>query len=330
MTSSRRFLAAAFALTLATTAFAGNPSAEDFATARALYKEGKDLRAAGNLKGAFEKLTAAHTLGRTPLTGIELARVQVQLGLLVEARETCLGIGRLAVEPDETPRSADARKDAAKLAEDLHPRIASLRVHVTAPSSSSGALVTIDGVQVPAVALGEARFVNPGHHVITAHVEGGATVSRATDIGEGQTGEVSLEPPPAPVVVVEKPKDTVHVETTKPERQGLGGLIIAGISVTSAGLALGAIGGIVALFGKSDLDSSCPNNGQCSSPSSFSALDSARAAALASTIGFSVAGGGLVLLVVGLVTHTSPKDSMRGLRILPDLGLNHVGVTGAF
>jgi hypothetical protein len=330
MTSSSRFLGAACALALATTissvVVAGNPSAEDFATARALYKEGKDLRASGDLKGALEKLTAAHSLGRTPLTGIELARTQVQLGLLVEARETCLGIGRLAVEPDETARSADARKDAAKLAEDLRPRIASLRVHV-----SPGALVTIDGVQVPAVALGEARFVNPGHHVITAHVEGGATVSSTTDVAEGQTGEVSLSPPSAPIVV-DQPKDTVHVEppaTAKPEKQqGLGALIIAGISVTGAGLALGAIGGVVALFGKSDLDGSCPN-GQCSQ-SSFSALDSARTAALASTIGFSVAGGGLVLLVIGLVTHTSPKESMRGLRILPDLGLNHVGLTGAF
>jgi len=109
----------------------------------------------------------------------------------------------------------------------------------------------------------------------------------------------------------------------------LGGLIIAGISVTSAGLALGAIGGIVALFGKSDLDTKCPN-GQCSTNASFSALDSARTAALASTVGFSVAGGGLVLLVIGLVTHTPPKESMRGLRILPDLGVDHVGVTGAF
>jgi len=324
--SSRRILAAVFAFTLATSAHAGNPSAEDFATARALYKEGKDLRAAGNLKGALEKLTAAHTLGRTPLTGIELARVEVQLGLFVEAREVCIGIGRLAVEPDETPRSAEARKDAGKLAEELRPRIASLRVRVTTPN----AIVTIDGVQLPAVALGEARFVNPGHHVVTAHVEGGATVSGTSDVTEGQSGEVSLEPPPAPVVVV-KPIET-HVEPppTQPEkRSGLGGLVIAGISITSAGLAIGAIGGLVAVFGKNDLNGSCPQN-QCTDEKSFGALDAARNAALASTVGFSVAGGGLVLLIVGLVTHTSPKDSLHGVRILPDLGLNHVGVTGAF
>lgn len=333
MTSSRRvFAVTALALTLASTSFAGNPSAEDFATARALYKEGKDLRAAGDLKGALEKLTAAHTLGHTPLTGIELARVQVQLGLLVEARETCLSVGRLAVEPDETARSADARKDAAKLAEELRPRIASLRVHVTARD----AIVTIDGVRVPAVALGEARKVNPGHHVVTAQLEGGATASSTADIGEGQSSDVSLEPPAAPVVVVvEKPKDT-NVKTPPAgteKKSGLGGLVIAGITVTSAGLVIGAVGGLAAIFTKNELEtaSACSPNTVCPVPqASFGELDAARVEAVLSTVGFCVAGGGLVLLIVGLVTHTSPKESMRGLRVLPDLGVNHFGVTGAF
>jgi hypothetical protein len=70
-------------------------------------------------------------------------------------------------------------------------------------------------------------------------------------------------------------------------------------------------------------------NGQCPQ-STFGSLDAARAEAAVSTIGFCLAGGGLVLLVVGLVTHTSPKESMRGMRILPDLGVDHIGVTGAF
>jgi hypothetical protein len=325
--SSRRVLVAAFALTLAGTAVAGNPSAEDFATARALYKDGKDLRAKGDLKGALEKLTAAHALGHTPLTGIELARVQTALGLLVEARETCLGVGRLAIEPDETPRSAEARKDAAKLAEELRPRVAQIRVRVSAPS----AIVAIDGVQLPPVALGEARTVNPGHHVVTAHVEGGATVSSATDIAEGQSRDVSLEPPPAPVVI-EKPKETIVIQPPPPaveKKSGLGGLVIAGISVTSAGLVLGAVGGLAAIFTKSDLETACGTGGQCPE-TAFGKLDAARAEAVLSTVGFCVAGGGLVLLIVGLVTHTSPKESMRGLRIIPDLGVDHVGVSGAF
>ncbi len=330
MTSSKRIFAAVLATALfAPAALAANPSAEDFATARALYKEGKDLRAAGDLKGALEKLKAAHALGRTPITGIELARTQAQLGLLVEARETSLGIARLAVEPDETARSAEARRDAAKLAEELRPRIASLRVRITSQNPAA-AVVTIDGAPVPSVALDEGRKVNPGHHVVTAHVEGGATVSTSADLAEGQSGDVELAPPPAPVVV--KPKEH-EIEQPPPEVHekrggGLGGLVIAGISITSAGLVIGAVGGLVAVAGQGSLQRDCLNY-QCTQQY-FSEIDSTKAAALASTIGFSVAGAGLVLLVVGLVTHTSPKESLRGVRVLPDLGLNQIGVHGAF
>ena len=36
------------------------------------------------------------------------------------------------------------------------------------------------------------------------------------------------------------------------------------------------------------------------------------------------------MLVVGLATHTTPKESLRGVRILPDVGLGQIGVHGAF
>ena len=124
MTSSRSLLSAlalGVALAASAPAWAAGPTAQDLETARTLYKEGKDLRAKGDLKGALAKLLAAHSLGHTPLTGIELARVQANLGMFVEARETCLGVARMPVEADETARSADARTDAAKLADQLKP-----------------------------------------------------------------------------------------------------------------------------------------------------------------------------------------------------------------
>ncbi len=331
MTSSKRVFAVALAAALLApaAALAANPSAQDFATARALYKEGKDLRAAGKLDAALEKLKAAHALGRTPLTGIELARTQAQLKLLVEARETCLGIARLPVESDETARSAEARQDAAKLAEDLRPRIASLRLHVSLQAPAQ-VIVAIDGAAVPSVALAESRMVNPGHHVVTAHVEGGATVSATADLGEGQTGDVQLAPPAAPVAV--QPKEPHETTPAPPEMQpkrGLGGVIIAGITITSAGVVVGAIGGLVAIAGRSSLTTECQGSA-CPIGQASRDLDAAKSAALASTIGFTVAGIGLVMLVVGLATHTSPKDSLRGLRIVPDIGLGQLGVHGAF
>jgi hypothetical protein len=330
MTSSKRVFAVALAAALLApaAALAANPSAEDFATARALYKEGKELRAAGKLDAALEKLKAAHALGRTPLTGIELARTQAQLNLLVEARETCLGIARLPVESDETARSAEARQDAAKLAQDLRPRIASLRLHVSTQPPAQ-VIVAIDGATVPSVALAESRMVNPGHHVVTAHVEGGATVSATADVGEGQTGDVQLAPPPAPVVVQPRETHETAPPEMRPKRGGLGGVIIAGITITSAGVVVGAIGGLVAIAGKNSLANECQGSG-CPIGQASNDLDAAKSAALASTIGFTVAGVGLVMLVVGLATHTTPKESLRGVRIVPDVGFGQLGVHGAF
>ena len=104
------------------------PTPADLETARDLYKQGRDLEKKGDLKGALEKLRAAHAVGRTPLTAIELARVEVQLGMVVEAREVCLGVARMPVASDESARSATARKDAAKLAEDLKAKVATVIV----------------------------------------------------------------------------------------------------------------------------------------------------------------------------------------------------------
>ena len=61
------------------------PTAEDLASARELFKEGRALREKGDLPKALEKLRAAHALGQTPITGLELARTYVLVGRLVEA-----------------------------------------------------------------------------------------------------------------------------------------------------------------------------------------------------------------------------------------------------
>jgi hypothetical protein len=314
MTSSR--VALILALIVPVRAWASGPTPEDFATARNLYKDGKDLRAAGDLKGAYEKLKAAHALGHTPLTGIELARTEVQLGMIVEAREVCLGVARMPVESDETERSAEARTSAAALAEELKPRIASVRIHVVLQHDAAQAIVTVDGISIPSAALDQPRMVNPGHHVVTAHVEGAATVTRTFDVSEGKEGAVELAPPSPAKQEKPQPQGETH-------HARLGGLIVGGLVVTGVGLFLGVAGGLYAM----EKTLACPQN-QCP-PSEWQSLDDARAAATLSTIGFAVAGGGVVLLVIGLLTHTSPKETSR-VRVMPHIGFGELGVRGAF
>src|SRR5690606_27203790 len=66
-------------------------TAQDIESARQLYNQGIELRDKGDLRGALDKLRAAHALGNTPITGIELCRTYAALRQPVEAREVCLG-----------------------------------------------------------------------------------------------------------------------------------------------------------------------------------------------------------------------------------------------
>ena len=93
-------------------------SATDLESARQLYNQGVQLRDMGDLKGALEKLKAAHALGNTPITGLELCKTHAALVQPVEAREVCLGVARIPPLAGETPRSQDARSEAGRIAEE--------------------------------------------------------------------------------------------------------------------------------------------------------------------------------------------------------------------
>lgn len=327
MTSSKSLFVALVGIPLlaSSLAFAAGPTAQDLETARVLYKEGKELRAKGDLKGAYQKLLAAHSLGHTPLTGIELAKVEVDLGMLVEAREVCLSIARMPVEGDETKRSAEARDEAAKLAESLRPRLASIVIKIAPASTQAELHVDVDGVRLPVAALNEPRKVNPGAHEIRAQYEGGEPVVQSVTVGEAQAKDVALSPPAPRIVVVPPPPPPPH---TPPKRGGISGLAIAGFITAGVGLAIGGGGGIAAIVYKSNLQ--CGDAKQCSG-ADVDRLDSAYTAANVSNFGFVVAGVGAVLTIVGLLTSPSrsPETTSKP-SITPDVGAGFVGVHGRF
>jgi hypothetical protein len=170
----------------------------DLETARNLFREGRDLRARGDLLGALEKLKAAHATGRTPVTGMELARTYAMVGQLVEAREVALDVARIPVAPDETERSAEARAESAHLAEALRERIPTLTVRVTDVPSGATLQVFVDGEELPTALVGEPRKLDPGAHVILVRARDGATaISRAT-VNEREAQDVAIAYPVRP------------------------------------------------------------------------------------------------------------------------------------
>ena len=333
MTSSSGLGMALLALSLAWPTAALAQTAADLETARVLYKEGKELKAKGDLKGALEKLQAAHAVGRTPLTGIELARLEMDLGMVVEAREVCLGIARTPVAADESKRSADARMAAATLAEQLKAKVATVVIKLAGTHAGDKVTVAIDGINIPDVALTEPRKVNPGRHAIVAHVEGGEEARASVDVAAAETKEVTLAPPPAPTppanAVVQPQPPVVVPPPPPPERHPVStAFAVTGFAVGGLGVLVGAVTGALAMSTKAQLSDECLQGIHCL-PGSYDKLDTAWTQASVSTVAFVVGGGGFLVGVLALALRRNGHAHERAY-VLPMLGAGTVGAAGAF
>src|SRR5437763_17084559 len=104
---------------------ADEPSAQDYATARALYIEGLDLEEHGDRDGALVRFRGAWASMKTPRTGYAYARSLARARHLVEAFDVASASAHL---PEASGESQDAKADRAasqKLATELRGRIPS-------------------------------------------------------------------------------------------------------------------------------------------------------------------------------------------------------------
>jgi hypothetical protein len=312
MTTSSRAIALACVVGLSSIAFASplyaqqpsEPSAADLESARELYKEGKELRSKGDLKGALEKFKAAHAYGGTPVTGLELGKTHMQLGDLVEAREIFLSVGRMRVQSDETEKSNAARTEAADLAEQLKGKIATVVVKVTGTKET--AQVTVDGANAPVVSGTATRRINPGQHVIVARA-GSAEKKENVTLGEGETKEV-------PIALDSSTSSNVHVGDGKdqPQPGGDGKRSIhivtwVGLGVAVVGAGVGTVTGILALGKSGNVKDACV--GLSCPESARPDVEDGRTVATISTIGFIAAGAGVALAAVGYFVLSKPSSS---------------------
>ncbi len=244
--------------------FAQEPhSAADIAQGREFFGEGLALRDKGDTAGALEKFKAAHALAGTPISGLELGRAYVAMNKLIEARETFLSVGRIAHRSEETAKSAAARTESARLADELKSRIPRLTVKVIGVTRDSVS-VTIDGAAVPTEALAGPRFVNPGGHDVTAKSASGAAATTRVDLAEREVREVELtisptEGAPPPVVATADapasastatPPASAPEESARPrdgQTQRTAALIVGAVGVVGV-----AVGGALALVAKAD------------------------------------------------------------------------------
>jgi hypothetical protein len=287
----RAALAALLVLARAHTVSA-EPTPNEKETARSLMDEGRELRDKNDLQSALKRFQAADLIMHVPTTSLEVARTQVALGLLVEARETLHGIGLMPASPSDPRPFQLAREQAFKLDDELRDRIGAFRFELHGLTTGVTATVSIDGQPIPNAALELPFRVDPGRHAINARA-GAMEITREVESRERETITIRLSfestiVPPAP--------------TPEPEKQdgrGWPALAYVGFGVGAAGVAAGSIAGILAISSKHATESKCTND--LCPPSAWDDVDRTRTYMTVSTLGFTAgllgAGAGVASLI---------------------------------
>lgn len=316
------------ALTCAPAALA-QVSDADRATARSLAVEGQEALERKDFAAALDRFSRADAIIHAPTLLLGVARAQVGAGQWIAAQESYSRILREGV-PEKSPEQFfEAIAAAQRELDALAPRIPQVLISVIGPDTAT---VTIDDAPVPRAALGVRRPVDPGDHVVRASAAGFAPIEVKVTLAEGASETVALELKPAAPPPPVKPRPPV---APRPDQgasaSGSGSsrtvLAIAALGLGGAGLAAGAVGGVLALGKHGDLSDRCPG-GRCD-PSLKGDIDSYHAMGTLSTIGFAIGavgvGAGTVLLL------TAPRSPQRaGISITPVIGLGSAGAKGSF
>jgi hypothetical protein len=348
--ASRRSLAPlAVASALAAVLTAGSaraePSPADRETARQLMDDGRALRDKNDLKGALERFKAADDIMHVPTTGLEVARTEIPLGLLVEARDTIARIRLIPAKANEPTQFKEARLKADQLDASLDGRVPRLTVVVHGAPAGQTLSMSIDGAPVPAAVIGLPRTVDPGRHVVLVKTEG-AEGRRDVDVREGDTKSLDVAlvptaspsgpagPPPAGTPQPAPAADAPVAET--PARlktsHAPDALTYAGVTLAGAGLVVGGVTGAMSWSKTSSLSSACPAH--ACPPASYSSYDSASSLATIATFSFVAGGVGACLAVVSLVAghevKSEPASPSAQLRVSPWIGAGAAGLRGSF
>ncbi|HZU83861.1 MAG TPA: hypothetical protein VE987_13130 [Polyangiaceae bacterium] len=315
---------------------AQTPTPLDIARARSLFHDAMRLRDQGERDAEIRTLEAARAATPTPIIDLELGRAYAAAGRLISARRVLVSVADLAPQPAETPRSAAARAEAARLAADLQRRIPTVTVRLVGSPNDAIQGVQVDDAPVAAERLAGALPLDPGVHAISVQSSSGGSSSVTLELKEGEHRDVdvAIEPAPTaparpnqaapPAAAGAKSAAAAPISATVAPRSGgrssmrTIGLVVGGIGL--AALGAGAYFGVRTLSDKSTIDQAC-HGGTCTSQAAIDAADDALTASVVSDVALAA---GAVVLGVGayLVLASSGAPRVAGLRVRPSVGLS--------
>lgn len=305
------------------------------AAAEALFGEAKKLAAQGKYAEACPKFAESNRLDRG-------AGTLIHLGDCYEKNKQSASAWA-AYKEAASAAQALGRKDwealATKRAAALEAKLAYLSIKVD--PGNTRAEVTRDGTVVAPAVLGVPIPVDVGPHMVEATASGFEPFKTSVNVGkDGERIEVvvpKLEPEPTAVAaskpVAPAPRPSVSSSVTgEPggSSQRTVGLVVGGVGV--AGLAVGAITGLMAMAESSDAKRTCEADGRCASRDAVDASESAKTFGLVSTIAFVAGGVGLaagaaLVLTAPKESRDSSKSAAPRVRVSPNAGPTGAGLT---
>jgi hypothetical protein len=308
MRSTARQVRAAGLFIAATATFATSAHADaraDKIAAQALFDQGKELMAKGNLAEACPKLEESQRLDPTSGTLINLADCYEKAGRVATAWSAFVEAASAAKLSGHADRERVARERAATLAQKL-PKIA---IHVLT-TGVEGLEIRRDGAVVGSAQWGMAIPTDAGQHRIVATAPGREPWETVVTLRESDTVPVIV-----PLLGPTRPASSTPTVDAAPSSFGTQrvlALVAGGVCV--AGLTFGTVFGLVSKSKHDQANEHCEGT-VCRDRQGVDLRDDAMRAGNVSTVGFVV--GALGLAGGAALWLTAPDDAKSG----PNVGV---------
>jgi hypothetical protein len=307
-------------LVVALPAFA-EPTANQRATAEALFRRATELMDAQKFTEACEKFQASQDLDPTLGTMLYLADCYDRAGRTASA----WALFQTASQKARLAGQGDRERIAKERADNLEARLSLLDVKVAPGRRPPGLEVSVGGTQVPAASFNTALPFDPGPTRVEARAPGHKPWATVVKLAAGPTTQ-AIEIPELAELPPEAPSARPPERQAEPEKESS--------SQGTLGVVTGAVGlvtlGVAAYFGYRAYDLNRRSKAHCRqedrnacTPDGVDMRDDARTAGTLSTVATTsgallVAGGFVILLTAP--SDAAPAERQRAAAFSPEAG----------
>jgi hypothetical protein len=286
------------------------PAAAQPTDADALFQKGLDAMRAANYETACPLLEASYR--KDPLPGVLFTLAECEHGWkkFTAAISHYRGfLEMLTSVPASRRESFEERRGIAVQKIELVSAALPAMTITVDPSASSALVVKRNGAVVDSSSYGVTQKVDPGAYVVTAQTPDGGAWQRRVELGERDRVAIEVPALPKGASSANEPPSpgpaSIAASGAQPDSSGRRTWAYTAGVVGIAGLATGAIAGLIAMNDKSAIDANCPNH-LCNAEGE-SALSAGRTSSLVSTIAFPV--GAVGIGAAAILFLASPKGA---------------------